>query len=235
MFGGIEMTLQNATRQTLADQIVAQMDRMIQSGEWPLRGKIPPEPELVRQLGVSRNTVREAVKALIHTGLLEARQGDGTYVVSTSELGPVLRRKFGKSDLLQTLEVRSALEQEAARLAAERRSEADVAALQLRFGEFCRAARSGNVDSFVQADTALHREIVRATTNSLLMELYDHISEALAESISATADELEEHERVHRRLIESIAGRNAEAAAEAVRDHIRIARQSIFQSHPSEK
>ncbi|MBB6733089.1 FadR/GntR family transcriptional regulator [Cohnella zeiphila] len=227
------MVLQNATRLTLTDQIVAQMDRLIQSGEWPLHGKIPPEPELVRQLGVSRNTVREAVKALIHAGMLEARQGDGTYVVSTSELGPALRRRFGKSDLLQTLEVRSALEQEAARLAAERRTEEDAAALRRRLDEFRQAARAEDEEGFVRADTNLHREIVRATSNTLLMELYDHLSEALEASVSIarTREELEEHERIHAVLIGSILERNPEAAAQAVREHIRLSRQSVSRSH----
>lgn len=63
---------------------------MIGSGGWPLGEKIPAEPELMAALGVSRNTVREAARALVHAGLLDARPGDGTYVTATDGLGAAL-------------------------------------------------------------------------------------------------------------------------------------------------
>ena len=56
------------------------MERAIASGVWTVGEKIPPEPELMAHFGVSRNTLREAIQALIHGGVLQARQGDGTYI-----------------------------------------------------------------------------------------------------------------------------------------------------------
>jgi DNA-binding FadR family transcriptional regulator len=79
----------------LSEQVVAQLEAQIAAGEWPVGSKIPAEPELVAALGVGRNTVREAVRALEHAGLLEPRRGDGTYVRATSDLGAALLGRGG--------------------------------------------------------------------------------------------------------------------------------------------
>src|SRR4051812_14827640 len=102
----------------LCDQVIARLRHQITSGAWPMGSRIPTEPELVQQLGVARNTVREAVRALAHNGLLDIRQGSGTYVVATSELAVVMRRRFAAADRGHVIELRSALEVAAAGLAA---------------------------------------------------------------------------------------------------------------------
>ena len=66
---------------------------MIESGKWGVGMRIPAEPELMNELNVSRNTLREAIRALIHAGLLKTKQGDGTYVCSSSALGAVLKKR----------------------------------------------------------------------------------------------------------------------------------------------
>ena len=88
------MPLSHPRRSALSDQVIAALRNQITSGEWPVGSRIPTEPELVEQLGVARNTVREAVRALAHNGLLDIRQGSGTYVVATSELAGVMHRRF---------------------------------------------------------------------------------------------------------------------------------------------
>ncbi len=120
------MPLTSPRRSALADQVIAQLRAQITTGEWPVGSRIPTEPELVEQLGVARNTVREAVRALAYNGLLDIRQGSGTYVVATSELAGVMNRRFAEADPQHIAELRSALEAEAARLAARRRTESDM-------------------------------------------------------------------------------------------------------------
>src|SRR5256714_8180162 len=105
------------------------MRELVASGEWPLGQRIPPESELVTALGVGRNTVREAVRALAHSGLLEVRQGDGTYVRTTSEVSGAIRRLCG-TELREVLQVRRSLEVEGARLAATARTEAELRKLR---------------------------------------------------------------------------------------------------------
>ncbi|PRC57877.1 GntR family transcriptional regulator, partial [Mycobacterium sp. ITM-2017-0098] len=82
-------------RAGLVDQVIDQLRHTIASGEWPVGRRIPNETVLVESLGVGRNPVREAVRALAHAGLLDVRQGDGTYVRATSEVSGALRRLCG--------------------------------------------------------------------------------------------------------------------------------------------
>jgi DNA-binding FadR family transcriptional regulator len=99
----------------LADEVIARLRAQITSGEWPVGSRIPTEPELVERLGVARNTVREAVRALAHNGLLDIRQSLGTYVLATSELAGVMRHRFAETDPRHVAELRSVLEATAAR------------------------------------------------------------------------------------------------------------------------
>src|SRR6187431_3731034 len=94
---------------TLSGQVIARLRQQITSGAWPVGSRIPTEPELVEQLGVARNTVREAVRALAHNGLLDIRQGSGTYVVATSELAGVMQRRFAAADPHHVTELRGTL------------------------------------------------------------------------------------------------------------------------------
>src|SRR3954454_19340021 len=91
---------------TLADQVIARLRAEITSGAWPVGSRIPTEPELVDEFGVARNTVREAIRALAHNGLLDIRQASGTYVVATSELAGVMQRRFTNAEPLHIAELR---------------------------------------------------------------------------------------------------------------------------------
>lgn len=73
------------------DTVVDQLRAQLTNGEWAVDDRIPTEHELAEQLGVGRNTVREAVRVLVHAGLLESRQGNGTFVRSTADPAAVLR------------------------------------------------------------------------------------------------------------------------------------------------
>ncbi|XLM20246.1 GntR family transcriptional regulator, partial [Chromobacterium piscinae] len=87
---------------------------------------MPTEPELAEELGISRNTVREAIRVLLYAGLLEVRQGDGTYVRAVVNPGEAMR-SISRASLREHLEVRCLLEESAARLAAERAGAGDMA------------------------------------------------------------------------------------------------------------
>ncbi|MEJ8547510.1 FadR/GntR family transcriptional regulator [Brevibacillus borstelensis] len=227
------MKLKQTGRMSLVEQVVAQIDSLIQSGDWPVGTRIPPEPELVNQLGVSRNTVREAVRALVHTGMLETRQGDGTYVCSSSELGAALQRRFQRCALEETLEARYALEQEAARLAAARRTQEDVEAMR---GWLAASEAADHAQTYIEADVQLHLSIVKAAHNSILLELYEHMTEAIHQSIgetvgkvvfSSTSKRLAQHKKIHRELVDAIVAGRPEEAIQAVRAHIEASQQAF--------
>ncbi|MFE9202563.1 FadR/GntR family transcriptional regulator [Micromonospora sp. NPDC007230] len=199
-------------------QTIEQLRARILGGEWPVGGRIPTEPQLVAALGVGRNTVREAVRALVHAGVLECRQGSGTYVVSTDELAPVVARRLTDDRMTEVIEVRRAFEVEAARLAALRRTPEDLAALDGALATREAAWRSGRVDEFVEADAALHTAVVAAAHNAMLAELYASVGAALRSTVAqAMGDALEPERYVdHGRLVDAIRdGDPTRAALEA--------------------
>ncbi|MFB5762552.1 FadR/GntR family transcriptional regulator [Paenibacillus medicaginis] len=214
--------LQKTKRLTLVEQVALQMESLIESGKWAVGMRIPAEPELMAELNVSRNTLREAIRALIHAGLLKTKQGDGTYVCSASVLGVVLQKRILRSDTLQTLEVRHALEREGAHLAAQRRTSDEANELLLQLGRWEAAAARGDMDGFVTEDIRLHQSIIVASHNEILSELYNHITEASQDLITsltryeAGADFLE----MHRQLVEAIVDQDADRAVAAVHRYI---------------
>lgn len=228
------MPLATTRRGSLVDQVIAQLREAIASGEWPVGHRIPPESELVSVLDVGRNTVREAVRALAHGGLLEVRQGDGTYVRATSELSGALRTLCGP-ELREVLEVRRTLEVESARLAAARRTDDDLAGLRAAqaerdtaVGAVAAVARSGarpgadELERAARADTDFHLAVVRCARNGLLTELYRGVVEAVAGSVATTMPDTvgTDDDVSHGGLVEAIADGDVERAAREAGDFL---------------
>ncbi|MFF4174144.1 FadR/GntR family transcriptional regulator [Streptomyces sp. NPDC001744] len=214
------MALGHPRRTGLSDQVITELRNQITSGEWPVGSRIPTEPELVEQLGVARNTVREAVRALAHNGLLDIRQGSGTYVAATSELAGVMHRRFTGSDPRHVAELRSTLEAAAARFAAERRSERDLGQLEALLARREEAWESGDAERFVTVDAAFHQAVVSAAGNEVLTELYADLGSLLRQWLrDDVGRELRpENHMDHARLVEAIRDGDAErAGAEAAR------------------
>jgi DNA-binding FadR family transcriptional regulator len=200
------------TRRTgLVEQVIGQLRQSVVSGEWPVDTRIPNEPTLSEALGVGRNTVREAVRALAHAGILEVRQGDGTYVRATSEMSVALRRLCG-SELREVLQVRRCLEVEGARLAAAARTDDDVAALRQLLQRRDELELGENDSAFVEADAALHFAVVQASGNAVLTELYRGLTEAVTASVATTSAAHEPRAIRHGGLIDAIAAQDVEAA-----------------------
>ncbi|GHF62709.1 DNA-binding FadR family transcriptional regulator [Amycolatopsis bartoniae] len=211
------MPLATTRRTGLVDQVIGQLREAISQGEWAIGERIPPESTLAETLGVGRNTVREAVRALAHSGLLEVRQGDGTYVRATSEVSGAIRRLCG-SELREVLQVRRSLEVEGARLAATERTEEDLARLRELLAARDRAQDESSLEDFVRADAEFHAMVVRCGRNRLLTELYQGLTEVVTASVAATShDRLTERVPIgHSGLVDAIADRDpARAAAEA--------------------
>jgi len=183
--------------------------------------RIPKEADLMEQFGVSRNTLREAVRALVHTGLLSTRQGDGTFVVADSPLGPVLQKRLGSSSAVEILEIRHALDREAVMLACERRTEEQLRDMD-RYAGLCEQYQSaGHIEQFVDVDMHLHQTIVAAAGNPLLVDLYQHMFERIQMSIMSTTEVSSDVDHTgHRNLIEAIRQRNQAQAAAIVDDYI---------------
>ncbi|MEU7860025.1 FadR/GntR family transcriptional regulator [Nonomuraea sp. NPDC049141] len=208
---------------SLTDKAIARIRELIQSGELPPGSKLPPEQQLAAELGLSRNLMREAVKALVVTQVLEIRRGDGTYVTSL-EPSLLLGGLVGAVELLQgdtlleVTEVRRLFEPVATGLAAMRISAQQLGEVE-RHLDAMREARD-DVELLNRHDAAFHQAVIAATGNQTLATLLKGIaSRTLRARVwrglvdgNAGARTLAEHEAIYEALVEGDAAL-AEAAA----------------------
>lgn len=206
-------------RTGLVDQMIAVLRANIADGTWPVGSRIPAEPALVEQFGASRNTIREAVGALVQVGMLQRRQGSGTYVVSDSEVSDVIGARLTAADHRHCLELRLAIDVMAAELAARRRTD-DAAAELLAVAERRKAARGDQV-ALAAADLELHRAVVRASGNPLLVSVYDSLAGLLESAITENVTDLPgTYDDQHEALVAAIVAGDPEAAANAARSFL---------------
>lgn len=204
-------------RGSLVDTAIESLRTAIQQSQWQIGDRLPVEAELAEALGVSRNTVREAVRVLVHVGMLETRQGDGTYVRSTRDPGESLRR-IGRSRLRDQLEVRIMLEAEAAGLAAQRRTAEDIQAMTFALDERARAGTE--LAERIRHDESFHHALVEAAHNPALLELYRYFAQSVSETIQRTeqdADLPEPSQEDHELLLAAIRQQNAQRAVTLAR------------------
>jgi DNA-binding FadR family transcriptional regulator len=210
----------------LTDEAIDKMKQMIISGRVRPGEKLPREADLAAELGLSRNSLREAVKALTLVNVLDVRQGDGTYVTS---LAPSLLLEaisfivdFHRDDtVLAFLEVRRILEPAAAALAATRMTEDDRAAL----GKVLEVVDATTpVEELVAADLEFHRQIAVGAGNPVLASLVDNMSAPTTRArIWRGMTEPRALERTlaeHRAIYNAILGRDADLAASWATVHI---------------
>lgn len=211
------MSLTQAKRSSLVETVIAQLRSQIESGEWRCNERIPTEEQLTAILQVGRNTVREAVRALVHIGMLEVRQGDGTYVRSNRDPSVILRQ-VDSAALGDQLEVRRALEVEAARLAALRRTESDLAAMRRALDARGTWTDETSLAEFVERDARFHLSVVEASHNSALIELYRYFLDSVQTTIARTEDQQvlpEPTLAAHEAIYQAIELGDASAAAAA--------------------
>ncbi|UNK46385.1 FadR/GntR family transcriptional regulator [Arthrobacter sulfonylureivorans] len=216
-------------RPPLAEEVTARLRESIVAGRWPLGGRIPPEPELVASLGVSRGTLREAVKALAHAGMLEVRRGDGTYVRATSEISGTARRAYREYDDEDVLQVRFALDTQAARLAAQAqessaKDDGAVAALREMLARRRQAWEEHDLEGWIAADWDFHQAVAAASGNPLLHELYSSFGDVFhgTKMAQRLRDGFDGCLRAgHEDLADAIEAGDADAAAQTVIANLR--------------
>ncbi|WP_067143553.1 FadR/GntR family transcriptional regulator [Microtetraspora malaysiensis] len=170
-------------RKSLVDLAIEQIRSEIRAGTWPVGYRLPSEIKLAEQLGMSRAPVREATRALVHTGLLASRQGDGTYVVALDETDTALRRRLRTAEVVDIIAVRRGLDVAAARGAALQRTDDDLKALDNALKRRHVAASAGDEAAFRQADLDFHLGVANAAHNGVLSDLYRSLSNALEASV----------------------------------------------------
>jgi DNA-binding FadR family transcriptional regulator len=213
----------------LAEKVLARLSADIRAGRLAPGAQLPTEQELTETMGVSRTVVREAVAALRADGLVVTRRGSGAYVAKNpTEPFRITAPELGRlSDVLDVMELRLAVEAEAAGFAAERASRKQVTAVRAALRDIDRALKSG--EGAVAEDFAFHRAIAEATGNAqfprLLVFLGSHVipRQSVRLSVDTPAERrayLERIQQEHHRIVDGIAAADPVEARRAMRDHL---------------
>lgn len=203
----------------VTDEAVEKLKAMIASGELKPGERLPREADLAATLGLSRNSLREAVRALSMIRILDVRQGDGTYVSSLTSDSLLEALNFivefhRDTSVLELLEVRRVLEPAACARAAQLISEDEL----VKLGEIlARTTIDSSVDELVAADIEFHRAIATACGNQMLASLVESLSGPTQRAriwrgvtqIGALEATLKEH----RAIYDAIARRDSEMAS----------------------
>jgi GntR family transcriptional regulator, transcriptional repressor for pyruvate dehydrogenase complex len=220
---------------TLALELVASLSDRIRDGRLQRGDKLPTEAAIMAEFEVSRTVVREAISKLQAGGLVETRHGVGTFVLGLGDtpgfkIGP---EQFGTlRDVVAVLELRIGLETEAAALAAQRRTEANLQAMRQALDAVAQAVEAGQ--NAVAPDFQFHLEIARATQN-------DHFGELMA-TLGSTiiprgrlepTDAVSEDRRLylrrvngeHESIFDAIAAQDPDGARAAMRTHLANSRE----------
>lgn len=165
-------------RMALTDRAMLKVKEMIQSGELRPGDRLPPEQELSERLGLSRSSLREAVKALEAIRVLDVRRGDGTYVTSLDpslllEAVSFILDFHRSSAVLEVFAVRRILETEAAALAASNVTANDLTQLHAAFEE----VEDDEIDSLIDHDKKFHALLAAASGNGYLAGLIETVSD----------------------------------------------------------
>lgn len=200
-------------KRSLVEQAVEQLRERIARGAWAVGQRLPTEPELAMELGISRNTVREAMRVLAFSGLVEVRQGDGSYLRACVDPLQAVQA-LSRCSLAQAREARHILESEAIGLAAVRRTDADLVALHEALAGIS-AHFQGEADTYIAYDLVFHQCLVDAAHNPALSELYRYFSAVLASALHHSMNEGPRRQPVldlHRDILDAVEQRDPERA-----------------------
>lgn len=209
---------------SLSETIHRELERGILDGRLPGGEKLPTEHALAERYAVSRSVVREAVARLKAEGMVEARQGSGTYVAKQPRVLSFREQAEAMPELKQVLELRRIVEVAVAGFAAERRSESDLKAIRASLAAMDKALASG--ESGAAADDAFHEAIAAAAKNPYLQRIVNFVSAQFSEVRRMTwepADYPDLRQRAqdeHHKLFAAIAARDVDTAQRYAGAHL---------------
>lgn len=218
----------------LSDQVEAQIERLIVTGEFAVGTRLPGERALLERFSVSRTVIREAISRLESRGLLRVYPSKGTYVTGTPEWGVKAQWHSwvarDSSKLLAILEVRECLEVRAAALAIERADDDDLAELRLAHLNFEQQCARESLADMSHWDKIFHHQLATCSHNSVLASFVRNVNEVIvSQRRSILADPAVARRSLdqHRRIVEAVEARDAERAMRAVAEHIASTRETI--------
>ena len=207
-------------RRSLVASAIDILRSKVRDGTWRVGDRIPAEAELAEALGVGRNTIREAVRVLSHSGMLEVLQGDGTYVRRAVDPAETIQR-INRASLRDHLEMQSILEAEAARFAARRRTGPDIKMLKTCIASLGPRFPGEDIEAVMQRDRAFHLAVAAAAHNQAIEELYRYFALSVhmhARTIRSDGELAEPSLEAHQAIVDAIVSQDEERAAIAARN-----------------
>ncbi len=214
-------------------ELTHQIRDLIESGEWSAGGRLPPERTLAGRFCVARNTLRRALDALQDAGYLTRHVGRGTFIVQrngdAAGGAPFRLSEASPRDLLET---RLIIEPRAAALAATRASRGDLDAIA---DALARSLAAVEIAEFERWDAQLHLMIFVAAKNEVLIDYCRAISQARNQpqwfelkKRSVSPERRQVYDSQHQAIVAALIARNAEAAADTMRQHLRTVEDNIL-------
>ncbi len=226
-------------QQTVAEAISDEILNLLRQKELKAGDKLPPERELADMLGVSRPSLREALRALSIMKIVEVRQGDGTYVSALKPEDLVEHLEFvfmlDDSTTLQLFEARKIVEPGNASLAAQRITDEELLALRASLEKSERSA--ADPEAFLQADIELHEIITRAARNPLLerfMASIRTLGRASRHKTVRMSGVTEPTVQYHRQIVAALEARDPQAAGAAMLRHLQHVEKMYREAAASE-
>lgn len=219
-------------RRRLSDQVSAQIQGRIASGELRSGDKLPPERELAESFGVSRGAVREALRNLERSGLVALQAGArGGAFIGQGDAGLISDSfrnlyQLGSVSLDELTEARLWLASTVVRIACARATDEDIAGLTANVDEAERLLAAGRYDDKIDVHIEFHNLLARTTRNAVMVMLMGAVMEVMRDFAHAAGGERNDLTiKARRRLLEALSRRDADAAAAAMTDHLESLRQ----------
>lgn len=216
-------------RRKVSEQVLDELKRMIKEGQFPPNSKLPSETELAKMFKVSRAPVREALSVLAASGLIESKQGGGSWVKDVQlndMLAATTLEMVSNEQVLYLLETRMILETEAAALAAQRFQETDLEALKQAQNEFQRIVEEEESIGD-RADVDFHLAVVRASHNPILIQMVENIADLYHKVLRFTLKQnvgwQRKREQVfaeHEAIVSAIRQRDGQLARQKMAEHL---------------
>lgn len=214
------------SRDSVSELVYSQLLENIIDSKWVPGDKIPSEHQLASLFGVSRVSVRVAIKKMITLGLLEAKVGEGTYVKEftpgayLSELVPIIMQPKNQ---IEILEFRKALETEVIRLAIKRAEDDEIQELETIYLRMCRASERSDLEEYFSLDDQFHKCLFNMSKNSLFISIFQNLSDLLFAHYQMTVEKSWEVDGIpkiaeddeHFNIVQGLKNRDPELAIEA--------------------
>jgi len=226
-------TVEPERRSSTSEELVTQLREMIHRGELRPGDRLPPERDLAKLLGVSRPTLRAAIRSLAAVGVLQSKQGAGTFVVESDgppalDSAPLrMMASLHGFTTSEMFEARRSLEMAIAALAAERATGEQMASMAEEIaGMF---ASLDDPEQFLVHDMRFHQMVAASSGNRIMTALMNMVATVLFDVRRKTvnrARDLKESAEMHRQIYRAIRDRNSDAARNAMRDHLMLAQRA---------